>query len=95
MEEKTAVQRYTHTHTKTLTTNLLKDESIYITHFYHHKLYMVSSGLVGHGLRLQILQKMPATDAGKTSGICNLRPWPTSPEDTIYSRINLSIKCQY
>jgi hypothetical protein len=27
---------------------------------------------------------MPATDAGETSGICNLRPQPISPEDTIY-----------
>ena len=27
---------------------------------------------------------MPATDAGKTSGIHNLRPQPTSPEDTMY-----------
>ena len=28
--------------------------------------------------------KMPATVAGETSGICNLRPRPTSLEDTIY-----------
>jgi hypothetical protein len=27
---------------------------------------------------------MPTTDAGEMSGICNLRPWPKSPEDTIY-----------
>ena len=27
---------------------------------------------------------MPATDAGETSGIHNLRPRPTSLEDTIY-----------
>ena len=27
---------------------------------------------------------MPATDAGETSGIRNLRPWPTSLEDTLY-----------
>jgi hypothetical protein len=27
---------------------------------------------------------MPATDAGETSGTYNLRPRPTSPEDTIY-----------
>ena len=45
-----------------------------------------SSRLVHLVFRLQIQQqlKMPATDAGETSGICNLRPWPTSPEDTIY-----------
>jgi hypothetical protein len=77
-------------------------------------MYMLSFGLVGRGLRLQIpdvlpasvadtkygnnsqypaLQKqqlkqpplkMTAIDASKTSGSCNLRPWPTSPEDTIY-----------
>ena len=27
---------------------------------------------------------MPATDAGETSGIRNLRPQPTSPEDNMY-----------
>ena len=29
--------------------------------------------------------KMPATAAGETSEIRNLRPRPTSPEDTIYT----------
>jgi len=28
--------------------------------------------------------KMPATEAGETSGIYNLRPQPNNPEDTIY-----------
>ena len=28
--------------------------------------------------------KMPATDAGETSGTHNLRPRPTSPEDSMY-----------
>ena len=28
--------------------------------------------------------KMPATDAGETSGTHNLRPRTTSPEDTMY-----------
>ena len=64
-------------------------------------MYMMSSRFVGRGLRLQIpdvaLQKqqlkqpplkMPATDACETSGIFNLRPWPTSPKDTTYSEEN-------
>ena len=32
--------------------------------------------------------KMPATDAGKTSGICSLRLQPTSPEYTLYMKWN-------
>ena len=55
---------------------------------------MVSSGLVGLGLRLRVPDvsqhlkqpplKMPATDAGETSRTRNPRPRPSSPEDTIY-----------
>ena len=88
---------------------------------------MVSSGLMGYGLRLQIPDvssayvsgifrsggfnycfrialearveqpplKMPATDAGETPGICNLRPRPTSPEDTIYIDARLESLDQY
>ena len=49
-------------------------------------MYMLSSGLVGNGLRLQIPDlwqassevdastEVPVTDAGETSGMCNLRP---------------------
>ena len=32
--------------------------------------------------------KMPATDGGKTPGTHNLRPRPTSPEDTMYTDIH-------
>ena len=41
---------------------------------------------------------MPATDAGETSGICNLRPRPTNPEDTTYidaTHESLNIQCLY
>ena len=50
-------------------------------------MYMVSSGLVGLGLKTAVEAaplKMAATDVGKTSGTHNLRPRPTSPEDTLY-----------
>ena len=40
-------------------------------------IYMVTSGLVCRGLRLQIPEVLPTTHAGETSGICNMRPWPT------------------
>ena len=61
---------------------------------------MVSSELVGHDsgyefltFRLHFRKKqlkqpsltMPATDAGETSGIRNLRQRPISLEDTIYN----------
>ena len=45
---------------------------------------MVSSGLVGRGLRLRVPDVSPASDAGETSGNHSLRPRPTSPEDTMY-----------
>ena len=45
---------------------------------------MVSFGLVGRCLRLQIPDVSPASVASETSGICNQRPRPTSPKDTIY-----------
>jgi hypothetical protein len=55
-------------------------------------MYMVSSGLVGHCIRLQITDfhlhlwqtssEMAATDTGETLGICNLRLRPNSPEET-------------
>ena len=47
-------------------------------------MYMVFYRLVGRGLRLQIPDSSPPSVAGETSGICNLRPWPTCPEVTIY-----------
>ena len=49
-------------------------------------MYMMFSGLVDHGLSLQIPDVLPASVAGNyyfTSGICNLRPRPTSPEDIL------------
>ena len=39
--------------------------------------------------------KMPATDAGKTSGICNLRTWLTSLEDIIYTDASCENLNQY
>ena len=60
---------------------------------------MVSSELVGYEflkfhLHLwQASSEVATTDAGETSGTHNLRPWPNSPEDTMYidaSRENLN-----
>ena len=48
-------------------------------------MYMVSSGLVEAAPL-----KMPATDAGETSGTHDLRPRPTSPEDTMYIKVLLT-----
>ena len=47
-------------------------------------MYMMSSGLVGRGLSLRIPEVFPASVASETSGIRNLRPHPTSLEDTIH-----------
>ena len=38
---------------------------------------------------------MPATDVGETSGSHNLKPWPTSPEDTMYIDAGLESLNQY
>ena len=46
---------------------------------------MVSSELVGRGLRLRIPDVSPESVAGKTSGIRNLKSRPTSSEDTSYT----------
>jgi hypothetical protein len=58
-------------------------------------MYMLSSGLVGHGPRLWIPDVLPATDACETSGIRNLRPRPTCPEDSIYIDVGRESFNQY
>ena len=75
----------------------LEDMSITCSKTLYHlneEIYMVSSGQVGHGLRLQIPDVSPASVAATSeqgchrcrqkSGICNVRPRPTSSEDTMY-----------
>ena len=43
----------------------------------------------------RLLPASVATDADETSRICNLRSWPTSPEDTIYTDLGHESFNQY